>query len=166
MTMNRAMLAAVSAIVLLAGCSSPDSAPTPRRTGAGGSSTGGSAGGRAESPLDNGADRVYFDADRAVIRDDARPTLDRQAEWMLGNPAVTVVIAGNCDERGTTEYNLALGGRRAYAAYTYLLAKGVPANRMVTISYGKDRPFAPGSSEDAWAKNRNAITAERERVGS
>ena len=165
MAMKRAMTGAIAALLLLVGCSSPDPGPAPRRMGSGGSATGTGAG-RGESPLDSGLDRVYFDADRAVIRDDARATLDRQAEWMLANRTVTVVIAGNCDERGTTDYNLALGGRRAYAAYTYLLAKGVPANRMTTISFGKDRPSAPGSTEDAWSKNRNAITSERERVGS
>jgi peptidoglycan-associated lipoprotein len=96
-----------------------------------------------------------------VIRDDARATLDSQANWLSQNKTVNVQIAGDCDERGTEEYNIALGSRRAYAAETYLAAKGVAPNRMTTISYGKDRPIAPGSTEEAWAQNRNAITSVR-----
>ena len=155
--MNSKIIGGFIAVALLAACASPVPDVGPRRTGTGGSS-GFSSQGR-EDPLAAGADKVFFDLDRAVIRDDARATLDQQADWLNRDKSVNVMIAGNCDERGTTEYNIALGGRRAYAAYTYLLAKGVPANRMTTISFGKDKPLATGSSEDAWAKNRNAITS-------
>ena len=156
--MNSKIIGGFAAVTLLAACSSsvpPDVGP--RRTGTGGTSGFPSA--AREDPLTAGADKVFFDLDRAVIRDDARATLDQQADWLSRNKGLNVLIAGNCDERGTTEYNLALGSRRAYAAYTYLLAKGVPANRMTTISFGKDKPTATGSTEDSWAKNRNAITS-------
>jgi peptidoglycan-associated lipoprotein len=114
------------------------------------------------NPFGGGSgDKVFFDTDQSVIRDDARPTLDNQAAWLAQNRNVTVQIAGDCDERGTEEYNIALGSRRAYAAQSYLAAKGVAPSRITTISYGKDRPIAPGSSEEAWAQNRNAITTVR-----
>jgi peptidoglycan-associated lipoprotein len=93
------------------------------------------------------------------LSSDAQGTLDRQAGWLAKYPAVAVQLAGNCDERGTEEYNLALGQRRANAARDYLVAKGVNSGRVTTISYGKDRPAVAGSDEEAWAKNRNAITA-------
>ena len=105
--------------------------------------------------------KVFFDLDQSVIRDDARATLDTQAGWLASNKSVNVQIAGDCDERGTEEYNIALGNRRAYAAESYLAAKGVAPARMTTISYGKDRPIASGSTEEAWAQNRNAITSVR-----
>ena len=88
-------------------------------------------------------------------------TLDRQAAWLGRYPQVSVQVAGNCDERGTEEYNLALGQRRANAARDYLVARGVQSARITTISYGKDRPTALGDDEQAWAQNRNAITSVR-----
>ena len=88
-------------------------------------------------------------------------TLDKQAAWLAKYGSVNVQIAGNCDERGTEEYNLALGNRRANAAASYLKAKVSLPARMSTISYGKDRPTAQGSNEQAWAQNRNAITSVR-----
>ena len=81
-----------------------------------------------------------------------------QAAWLKDNPRALIVIEGNCDERGTTEYNFALGERRANAARRYLIANGVEASRIRTISYGKEKPVATGSNEEAWAKNRNATT--------
>lgn len=148
--MHVRILGAVLAVALLAACSSTDKDAGSR------SATGGGTG----SPFAAGG-KVFFDLDSAVIRGDGRPVLDAQADWLTRNPAVNVQIAGNCDERGTEEYNLALGSRRAYAASTYLAAKGVTSSRVSTISYGKDRPIAPGSTEDAWAQNRNATTTVR-----
>jgi peptidoglycan-associated lipoprotein len=151
--MYRAILSALAVASLLAACSSSDKSS---------SATSGSAGLAMRDPFSAaGGDKVFFDYDRAVIRDDARPTLDGQAAWLAKNPTVNVQIAGDCDERGTEEYNLGLGNRRAFAAQSYLAAKGVAAGRMSTISYGKDRPIAPGSTEEAWAQNRNAITSVR-----
>lgn len=107
----------------------------------------------------NVGDRVYFDFDSYQVRADAQPILDQQSAWLQRYPAVKVRIEGNCDERGTREYNLALGARRASSVRDYLVAHGVAAGRIETISYGKERPIDGGSGEEAWAKNRNAHTA-------
>ena len=106
----------------------------------------------ADSPLDD----VRFDYDSAVILDSARPVLDRTVEWLGIYPRVTLVIEGHCDERGTVEYNLALGERRAQAVYNYLVSLGIAANRLKTISYGKEFPLDPAHNEEAWARNRRA----------
>ncbi|HYF22494.1 MAG TPA: peptidoglycan-associated lipoprotein Pal [Caulobacteraceae bacterium] len=107
----------------------------------------------------NVGDRVYFDLDQHELRDDARPSLDAQAQWLARYPAVRVRIEGNADERGTREYNFALGARRAEAVRNYLVGRGVSPSRIETISYGKERPIDTGSNEEAWARNRNAHTA-------
>ncbi|MDP2116562.1 MAG: peptidoglycan-associated lipoprotein Pal [Brevundimonas sp.] len=107
----------------------------------------------------NVGDRVYFDLDRYTIRPEAYPRLDAQVAWLQRYPQVTVRIEGNADERGTREYNLALGARRAESVRSYLVERGVSAGRIDTISYGKERPIAAGSNEEAWARNRNAHTA-------
>ena len=107
----------------------------------------------------NVGDRVYFDYDQAQIRPDARPILQAQATWLARYPQIQVRIEGNCDERGTREYNFALGARRADAVREFLVDDGVNAGRITTISYGKERPVDPGHDEAAWAKNRNAHTA-------
>lgn len=97
---------------------------------------------------------IYFDFDKSVIKDDAKATLDKHAQWMKYNTLATVVIEGNCDERGTAEYNLALGQRRADAAAKYLINMGVAKDRLKTVSYGKEKPVDPGHNEAAWSKNR------------
>lgn len=107
----------------------------------------------------NVGDRIYFDLDSYDVRSEAMPRLDAQAQWLQRYPSVTVRIEGNADERGTREYNLALGARRAESVRNYLISRGIPAGRIDTISFGKERPIAEGSSEDAWARNRNAHTA-------
>jgi peptidoglycan-associated lipoprotein len=107
----------------------------------------------------NVGDRVYFDLDQYAVRTDARPVLDAQAAWLARYPSVTVRIEGNADERGTREYNLALGERRANAVRDYLVMRGVPTSRISIVSYGKERPIAEGSNEAAWQQNRNAHTA-------
>jgi peptidoglycan-associated lipoprotein len=114
--------------------------------------------GSEEDLVQSVGDRIFFETNASTLNDQARATLDRQAAWLQRYPAVSIVIAGNCDERGTEEYNLALGQRRANADREYLVARGIGAARIRLISYGKDRPTDPASSEDAWAKNRNAIT--------
>ena len=101
---------------------------------------------------------VYFRLNSSDLDTKARSDLADQAAWLKKNPRALIVIEGNCDERGTTEYNFALGERRANAARRYLIANGVAANRIRTISYGKEKPTATGSNEEAWAKNRNATT--------
>jgi peptidoglycan-associated lipoprotein len=99
---------------------------------------------------------VFFDFDASTLRDDARSALDADAHLLRDNPDVKVVVEGHCDERGTPEYNQALGERRAKAAKDYLVQAGIAASRLETISYGKERPFDPGHDEAAWAKNRRA----------
>ncbi len=107
----------------------------------------------------NVGDRVYFDLDSYSVRADAEPVLGAQAAWLRRYPGVRVRIEGNADERGTREYNLALGARRAEPIRAYLVQRGVSAGRIDTISYGKERPIAAGSSEESWARNRNGHTA-------
>jgi peptidoglycan-associated lipoprotein len=107
----------------------------------------------------NVGDTVYFDFDKSEIRPDAAPVLAAQAGWLRRYYAVRVRIEGNCDERGTREYNFALGARRAEAVRSFLVDHGVAAGRITTISYGKERPIDPGTGEAAWAKNRNGHTA-------
>ena len=106
----------------------------------------------------NVGDRVFFDYDKFNVRPDQRSVLDKQVAWMKANPSVTVVVEGHCDERGTREYNLGLGQRRADAVKKYLVALGVSENRIATISYGKERPVAMGSNDEAWTQNRRGVT--------
>jgi len=148
---------ALAAVALLAACANKEKAAT---TGTGATATAaGPAPGSEEDLVANVGDRVFFDFNRSNLKTEARTTLDRQAAWLAKYPQVNVQVAGNCDERGTEEYNLALGQRRANSAADYLKAKGVTGARISTISYGKDRPVAMGSNEQAWAQNRNAITS-------
>ena len=107
----------------------------------------------------NIGDRVYFDLNMYQVRPEAFARLDAQAQWLQRYPQVTIRIEGNADERGTREYNLALAARRAESVRNYLVDRGIPAGRIDTISYGKERPIAEGSNEAAWARNRNAHTA-------
>jgi len=155
--MNSKIIGALAAVALLAACADKDTTAT---TGAG-AATSGPVPGSQEDLVSNVGDRVFFDFDRSSLREDARSTLDRQAGWLAKYPQVNVQVAGNCDDRGTTEYNLALGQRRANTSRDYLVARGVTGARISTISYGKDRPTALGDNEQAWAQNRNAITSVR-----
>jgi len=106
----------------------------------------------------NVGNRVFFAYDQYSLTSQAQDTLRRQADFMKQYPGTSVLVAGNCDERGTREYNLALGARRAEAARAYLVSLGVNSSRIRTVSYGKERPLDPRSTEDAWALNRNATT--------
>jgi peptidoglycan-associated lipoprotein len=107
----------------------------------------------------NVGDRVYFDYDKYDIRSDAQPVLAAQAAWLAKYPSVKVRIEGNADERGTREYNLALGSRRANSVREFMVGHGVTADRLETISYGKEMPIDAGNTEEAFAKNRNGHTA-------
>ena len=104
------------------------------------------------------SDRVFFALDSAAIGSNDQTTLDRQAQWLKKNGNVKVSIEGHCDERGTREYNLALGERRADAVKNYLLSSGISASRVSTVSYGKERPAVLGSSSAAHAENRRGVT--------
>jgi peptidoglycan-associated lipoprotein len=153
--MNMKILGAFAAVALLAACSSNDTTSAPPTAPV---STG-PVPGSQEDLVANVGDRVFYDFNKSGLKAEGKATLDRQAAWLAKWAKNNVQIAGNCDERGTAEYNLALGNRRAKAAADYLKAKGVAASRITTISYGKDRPTALGSNEQAWAQNRNAITS-------
>ncbi|MBB6124723.1 peptidoglycan-associated lipoprotein Pal [Sphingobium subterraneum] len=104
------------------------------------------------------ADRIFFDTDQYNVDANDQATLQSQAQWLAANPTVRVTVEGHADERGTRDYNLALGERRANAAKNALAALGVDTSRITTISYGKERPAAMGSDEQAWAQNRRAVT--------
>ena len=106
----------------------------------------------------NVGERVYFDLDQSRLDATDREILQRQAAWLQTYPTVRVLIAGNADERGTREYNLALGERRAQSVKDYLVSLGVDPARIDTVSFGKERPIAAGSNEQAWAQNRNGHT--------
>jgi peptidoglycan-associated lipoprotein len=143
-------VAAIAALMVMAACSNePQQAST---------STTVTPGSIADFQQNVG-DRVYFDFDQSAVRPDGRATLDKQAAWLNKYTNYPITIEGKCDERGTREYNLALGERRANAVRQYLIAQGVPATRVKTISYGKERPEVVGSDEGAWARNRVGITA-------
>ncbi|HEX8622329.1 MAG TPA: peptidoglycan-associated lipoprotein Pal [Allosphingosinicella sp.] len=166
--------AIAAALALTAGCGkkAPKELPPPPQEQTDGETTGednASAGGVGTEALPGsreafiaavgmGGDRVFFDTDQYDLDDRDRSTLDAQAAWLRSNPSVRVTIEGHADERGTRDYNLALGDRRANAAKNYLAARGVSAGRMTVISYGKERPEALGSDETAWAQNRRAVT--------
>ncbi len=106
----------------------------------------------------NVGDRVFFGYDRYDVSAEAQEILKRQADWLRQYPNVSVTIEGHCDERGTREYNLALGERRATAVKNYLVALGIEASRVNTISYGKEQPAVLGSNEESWAQNRRGVT--------
>jgi len=143
-------IAAVAALLMMAACSSSSTEPPPASTTV--------TPGSIADFRQNVGDRVYFDTDMSNIREDGRATLAKQAEWLKKYTNYPILIEGKCDERGTREYNLALGERRANAVRQYLVAQGVPADRIKTISYGKERPEVVGSDEGAWARNRVGIT--------
>jgi peptidoglycan-associated lipoprotein len=125
----------------------------------GGANLGSARPGSEQDFVVNVGDRVYFDLDSYTVSPEAYPRLDAQAQWLARYPQITVRIEGNADERGTREYNLALGARRAESVRNYLVQRGVSAGRIDTISFGKERPIAEGSTEDSWARNRNGHTA-------
>lgn len=142
----------------------PATAPLGGSTGSNGGGTTGTVGNRAipgsiaDFKETAGGDTVLFAYDSYEVDDAAKAILGRQAEWLARYPNVKVTIEGHTDERGTREYNLALGDRRASAAKNFLTAQGVATSRIATISYGKERPVADGSDEAAYAQNRRAVT--------
>ena len=105
-----------------------------------------------------GSDTVYFGTDEYSLDQATQTTLAAQARWLMANPGVRASIEGHCDERGTREYNQALGERRANAVRDFMVSQGVPTSRLVVTSWGKERPVATGSNEEAWAQNRRAVT--------
>ena len=153
-------LAVVAFAVMLAGCETkpppaPPAAPPPAPVATPAPSI---VPGSAEDLRVNVGDTVHFDLNKSAVLEGDKPTLQRQATWLAKYPSVRVTIEGNCDERGTREYNLALGARRANAVKEYLISLGVSAARIDTISYGKERPICSESTEACWAQNRRAVT--------
>lgn len=159
-------LGMIAAVALVAAC---ESAPEQKATTTGGGSGTPGAGAKAETApsvrpgskedfIINAGDRVYFDFDKSSLKPEARATLEKQASWLKQYGSVTATVEGHCDERGTREYNLGLGDKRATAAKDYLAGLGVAAGRVKTISYGKERPVALGHNEAAWSQNRRAVT--------
>ncbi|KAA0971136.1 peptidoglycan-associated lipoprotein Pal [Aureimonas fodinaquatilis] len=159
-TLSRTVLVLVAALAL-AGCAKknqalPDNAAGLGLGGAGG--YGSAAPGTSQDFTVNVGDRIFFDTDSSSIRADAQQTLSRQAQWLNQYSSYQIVVEGHADERGTREYNLALGARRAAATRDYLASQGVPASRMRTISYGKERPVAVCDDISCWSQNRRAVT--------
>ena len=171
-------VACLLSVALLAGCSSSNEGTSSNGAGAGGTTAGagygangaggaGGAGAGQAAPgseqdlVQSAGDRIFFNTANSTLSQQAIATLQRQVAWLKRYPQVNVWVAGNCDERGTEEYNLALGQRRANADRDYLVAHGISRSRIRTISYGKDRPIDPASTPQAWAQNRNAITSVR-----
>jgi peptidoglycan-associated lipoprotein len=169
--MFRLTVVCAAMAMLLTACASDTTYPSA--SGAGSYGTGGTskaglmgggghgAPGSQEDLAQSAGDRIYFDTDQSLVTPEGQTILDRQAQWLQQYPRIGVWVAGNCDERGTEEYNLALGQRRANADRDYLASRSIDPRRVQTISYGKDRPVDPSSTPDAWAHNRNAITSVR-----
>ncbi len=158
------VLSVFAAVLMLAACetASDQSAGTAGQGGATGAAAGaqtrpGPRPGSQEDLVANVGDRVFFDFDKSDLKPEARRTIERWAAWLRQYPNVTVTVEGHCDERGTREYNIGLGERRAAAAKNYLVAQGIAANRVATISYGKERPAVVGSNEAAWSQNRRDV---------
>jgi peptidoglycan-associated lipoprotein len=154
----------LSCIFFLAACETPYEDANTFDANADGSGYADGSGLPADGPgsesdfINNVGDRVYYATDSSVVTGEGRGTLERQAAWLAKYGNVNVVIEGHADERGTREYNLALGERRANAAKDVLVAAGVPESRITTITYGKERPAVLGSNPEAWAQNRRAVT--------
>ncbi len=154
------------ALVATAGCTKKravaDLPPAPSETGP--VTTGEGDSDTVAAPLNEqfkrevSSDTIHFAFDQYDIDPQARAILDSQAQWLTSHPNTRVTIEGHCDERGTREYNLALGDRRANAAKNYLASRGISPARITTISYGKERPIALGSDDASWAQNRRAVT--------
>ncbi len=166
-------ISVLAALLLLAACETA-SEKSGSGSGAGGAASGGGASGGTSSAalpnikpgsaqdfVVNVGDRVFFGFDKYNLQPKARDTVRRQAAWLKRYPGVVISVEGHADERGTREYNLALGERRANSAKNYLVALGISPNRIRTISYGKERPAVAGSNDAAWTQNRRAVTAVR-----
>ncbi len=160
--MRLKLIGALALVALMAACSSDKDAGNAGMTGdqyAGSHGTAtGAAPGTEQDLVQNVGDRVFFPTNHSDLTTEARATLDRQAAWLKKYSSLSITVEGHCDERGTREYNLALGERRADAVKKYLIASGVDASRVQTISYGKERPAVTGNDEASWAQNRRGVT--------
>ncbi|MCM2290917.1 peptidoglycan-associated lipoprotein Pal [Allorhizobium sp. BGMRC 0089] len=149
-------LIALTMTLALAGCASKKG--LPNNAAELGLGAGAATPGSQQDFTVNVGDRVFFDTNSNTLRADAQQTLDRQAQWLQRYSQYPITIEGHADERGTREYNLAIGARRAAAVKAYLASRGIPASRIKTISYGKERPVATCDDESCWSQNRRAVT--------
>ncbi len=150
------LVLALAGALLVSGCArGPNSEPGGLGIGTG---AGAATPGSQQDFIVNVGDRVFFETDSIVLTTQARQTLDRQSQWLRQYPRYSITIEGHADERGTREYNIALGARRAQAAQEYLISHGVGSNRIRTISYGKERPVAVCDDISCWSQNRRAVT--------
>jgi len=156
--MFKKLLCLMAALVLVSACDTLGSNEGEGGANGAGGMKGAARPGTQEDMVVNVGDRVFFGFDKSDLTSEAQATLDRQAAWLKKYPSSKVTLEGHADERGTREYNLALGERRATAAKNYLVAAGVAAARVSTVSYGKERPAVVGSNDAAWAQNRRAVT--------
>jgi peptidoglycan-associated lipoprotein len=156
--MHMKLVGVVAVTLLLAACSSKKTETGMETTGGGTETTSAAIPGSEADLQQNVGDRVFFELNNSGLSQEARGTLDRQAAWLKKYPSVAVTIEGHCDERGTREYNMALGARRANAARAYLVALGIPSGRLQTVSYGAERPAVLGTGESVWSQNRRAVT--------
>jgi peptidoglycan-associated lipoprotein len=154
------LIGVFAALALLAGCShKPETTGGETAGPTGIESNSGVATPGSEADLQqNVGDRVFFALDKSELSQEARTTLNRQAAWLKKYPSVHVTIEGHCDERGTREYNMALGARRANVVRVFLVALGIDGSRLSTVSYGAERPAVLGTGESVWSQNRRAVT--------
>ncbi|MBR1778498.1 MAG: peptidoglycan-associated lipoprotein Pal [Alphaproteobacteria bacterium] len=152
--MKKRLFAVLAAVALISGCAST----TPAEEEDEASAAAQQAAEQSEAFVQNAKDRVFFGFDKSNLSADAVRVLKVQAEYLKANPTKKIVIEGHTDDRGTREYNLALGERRAVAVKNYLISRGVDADRIRVISYGKERPAVVGANEAAWSQNRRAVT--------
>ena len=157
LTTNPIVVALVAGLALTA-CASKKTPNSAADLGLNGGAGGAATPGSAQDFTVNVGDRIFFDTDSSSIRADAQSTLARQAQWLNQYRQYSIVVEGHADERGTREYNLALGARRAAATRDYLASQGVSASRIKTISYGKERPVAVCDDISCWSQNRRAVT--------
>lgn len=157
--MKKTALALASALLLLTACDSSSTGDNGANgIGANGAPGTGSGVLGQDTHGNNVSDRVFFAYDSSVVDSEGQTTLNSQAEWLKANSGVNIVLEGHADERGTREYNIALGERRAAAAKSYLVNAGIAASRISTVSFGKERPAVVGHDESAWSQNRRAVT--------
>jgi peptidoglycan-associated lipoprotein len=154
---SRGLRAAKLAALLVAGLGLADCAKNPGQDGALANASAAVPGSQQDFVVNVG-DRVFFESDSSELTPQSVATLDKQAQWLRTYPQYNFVVEGHADERGTREYNIALGARRAQAVHDFLVAHGIPAHRMHTISYGKERPVAVCDDISCWSQNRRAVT--------
>lgn len=160
--MSLKLVASLATLVALTACESTEETRSGMHDWPNNSATvDGAAPGSAEHFKQNAQDTVFFELNKSNIDTQGQSAIESQAKWGKENPAINFVVEGHCDERGTTEYNMALGEKRAHAAKKALAAAGVDSSRVETVSFGKERPLVTGSGESIWSQNRRAVTVVR-----